>query len=642
VAENKDKADKKGFNPIKGVIKGVGGVAGTVGATAGNLADQATQTIAGTFATKAKSGQFEMQSPETLAQEFANYLARKNKGQVETVPIGDNQICLKLKENVLISGYYFFVFAPTADEALTTRLLSPEFQSQKPGAIALLVQEWQPTRLFLEDKLSVFVWKDAVRLGADHTAEDYLGAWLRDYTNFQFEKKDLIEGNDNDQSRSRRASYDSFFTGREEYAELIARSIVANRELESGLAWIFSISGQGGSGKSYLLEQIKRRYASRMLYVFVDHQSSEEANEENLIGLISELASHARADGCPTPNFDKKMTEYRRTLKKRDAEEGSRFGQIKDSFTSVSDSLSKVDYGKLANASKSQSIQRLFNFAESAVNAVNVFGGVGSAAAELGLGIYDRISKEQKAKDEAILGERLIREMTSALIKDFGEFADKQRKHYLFRRIVIVFDTYELIGSLADTWLRTLFLKDPKLQEVEPVVITAGRYEIMRFNTRWSEFQSQLKVIKLGCFSLEETANYVAKMGITDPARVEMIYNLTSGLPLFIHLVVNLSNEQQALTTLKERILEEIEEEYQQAFLDVAVADGFNRETLDLIFGASENKAKLFNRLLQATFVEPQEGRYGFLKEVRKVLGAFNQFSNPKRVEAIKQAVNSL
>jgi hypothetical protein len=635
VSEDNTKEKKKGFNPVKGVIKGVGNVAGFVGATANNTAGNALQNIGNTFAAKASGGQLGEQTPETLAKELENYLTKKNKGQLNLSKIGENQYALKLKESGLLSSSYLFIFAPCLDDVLTNRLFSPEFQSQKPNGIAVLAIEWLQTRTYLDEKLSVFVWQDAVRLGADGVAKDYLSNWLIDFTGYQFEKKDLIEGDDNDQIRSRRAAFDTYFTGREEYADLIGRSITGNRERDKSLAWIFSISGQGGVGKSYLLQQIRQRYSRRMVYIFVDHQASGDT-EDSLVGLMSELAARARADGCPTPHFDKKITDFRRSLRKQEGEEeGVDKDKVKEVFNTVSDNISKIDYGKIAKSTQNQTFKRLLNFADNAAGALNIVGGVSGVAVDVGFGIFDRVSKEQQSNNEAILGDRLIRELTAALIEDFTEFHEKQSKHYLMRRLVIVFDTYELIGSLADNWLRTLFLKNQKLQETNPVVITAGRYEIMRFNTRWTEFQSQLRVIRLDVFSLEQTRAYLAKMNITDETRVNMIYELTSGLPLFINLVVNLSNQKQALAVLKDRILEEIEPEFQPAFLDMAVPGGFNSETVQKVFNEPETAARIFNRLLQATFVEPEGNRYEFLPEVRKVLLGFHRLASPQRVETL-------
>ena len=93
---------------------------------------------------------------------------------------------------------------------------------------------------------------------------------------------------------------------------LIGRSVLSTDLAGQGLPWLFSISSQGGAGKTYLLNLVQQNYASRLLAAPLDHVDYAEAKAD-LINLLAILAARFRSAGCATPIFDKFTGNWPRT-----------------------------------------------------------------------------------------------------------------------------------------------------------------------------------------------------------------------------------------------------------------------------------------------------------------------------------------
>lgn len=616
----------------------IGNVAGQTGAVFGNVAEQTLHSIGNVadkasrkagllFADKIKNGEIAPFSASELAQAFAEWLGQESKGQVEFEPLAPEtgQFVVKFKAAGLVGKNYRFVFVPSADETLTSQLSATE----KQAALVMLAGEWPIARFSLEKELSLFIWQDGVRLGKDGSAAEYLADWLVNRTGYQFEKKDLIDDNSKAPVKSRETA---FFIGRDEIADSIGRAILGGGSAERMQPWIFSIWGEGGLGKSYLLQRTQQLFGPRLLYAQVDHQNPEDS-EEDFMRLISSIANKLRENGCPTPHFDRSNKQLLAAQQ--------RAAGIADNTSTISAADVSKNVGKLLGSTTTKKLAnkliknpKMAKFFNPAMLANVLLGEAGA----VGVNIFEQIRKEQQAKNDAVLNSRPIQELTEALIEDLQDFVEEQRKkYYLWRRPVLVFDTYELIGPLADQWLRTVFLKNPIVQALEPAILIAGRYELLRFNSRWSEYQSGMEVIKLDNFSRAQAKIYLEKLGVKDPARIEQIYELTGGLPLFLSLVAKLSSEEAAIRVLNERILEEIEPEWQNTFIEMAVPDGFNLDTVQQVIDDKEKATAVFERLSEATFVEGRGGLLHYLPVVRHVLLRYGELKSPEQMAAVRK-----
>ena len=562
---------------IKGkLFRAVGKAGGTVGkilTSAGHAAGTTGQRATLLFASSAEGHEIPQYSPKELAGRMANDLAS---------PLEVHGDCYHviLTEPGLLANQFVFVFGPT---------LEPVAGAQ----VAYIVTHWPVDRFEVDQNLSVFVWDRGLRLGPRTAAADYVSLWIRGWLGFVFDGRELIEKTPPVRSRG-------LFVGREAEMERLALLL---EEQGPDRKWIVSLTAHGGTGKSYFLERFERRYQARMLYAHIDHQNVEAAGGTvtTLTSLIHAVALKFAAGGCTTPRFDKAYGKFVRT-KKPDgpAPESGLVGMLRKAVRSGSGVLP-------------------------------VFG-----AAEASLKFYDSISEDARKEAEALANNSWIQKLTAALVDDLKPFVERQRRDYLlWRRPVLVFDTYELLAVIADTWLRICLLKNSVFRELGPLVITAGRHSLMRIDTRWSEHQEAILQLPLRPFDVEDAREYLLALG-TPAEKIDDYLPLTGGLPLYISLVAHCNSPDAAVRLLTGRVLEEVESEWRGCFLDAAVADGFNRDILARLLDPEKDVARVYERLTAATFVESQGGLWHFTPLVRRLLLRSLELESPERLREVR------
>jgi hypothetical protein len=134
-----------------------------------------------------------------------------------------------------------------------------------------------------------------------------------------------------------------------------------------------------------------------------------------------------------------------------------------------------------------------------------------------------------------------------------------------------------------------------------------------------------------------KAASYLEKLDIHEPEKVRDLYHWTGGLPLFLSRAASLSTEEKAVKVLSDHILEEVEPQFREAFLDMAIPDGFNFEVVRRVLGTGDDEqAKaVLQRLCEASFVEEQGGKLHFLPTVRQVFLRYDELKRPERVAQV-------
>ncbi len=591
-------------------------------------------------------------------QAFVSWLRQKDKGpvEVETIsaeknPTGQPLTLVRLKETGFMAQNYLFSFAPQAAKPLTEYLLKTASENIKYSGIALLAGQWPPNRFELEKELCVIVQQDRVRLGKDSAAADYVVDWVAEYSKTsKFEKRELIDSKGSELAQQQTRRTDLLFSGRHDALTSIASKVLATGAGKAGqpgaeAAWIFSVTGSGGVGKSYLLQQIESLYGPRLLCGLVDHESLsqielEAQGEASLVKLISTLAYKLKSNGLSLSRFENAHKDYlvMQSRKVASKTEDSSAVNATKSFTKA---LGGTDAKNIAKEISKHA--KGFSFLKHLPGVINI----GGTIAEMGFYVYDRISQEEQLKNDAVVSDRALVELTNALVQDLAKFVEEERKkYYLWRRPMLAFDTYELVGPLADTWLRTVLLKNPIFQSLDPLVIVAGRLELAKLSTRWSAYQSATKVIRLEPFDAETSQTYLAKLGTTDPQTIAEWQELSGGLPLFLQLLVSTGSEEEAIRQLKDRVLEEVKPEWQTFFIEMAVPEGFTLDTVKRLLTLNrkteddELAQQIYQYLQQASFVEGRSVRLQYLPVVRRVLLRYGEMTSPEKLEKVKEALS--
>ncbi|HKP54334.1 MAG TPA: hypothetical protein VJ183_16985 [Chloroflexia bacterium] len=156
-------------------------------------------------------------------------------------------------------------------------------------------------------------------------------------------------------------------------------------------------------------------------------------------------------------------------------------------------------------------------------------------------------------------------ELTNRLLADLQPISEKYR-------FVLMFDTYELIGTF-DEWVRERLL--PKLGE-RTLIVLAGRDSLE--GRGWQKYSSLMWQLELPLFSHHESRQYLERKGVTDTQVATNLADRTDGHPLILSMFAELAAQgevtgidmtrsaegkrviQQLLKTIKERVAENLRE----------------------------------------------------------------------------------
>jgi tetratricopeptide (TPR) repeat protein len=359
---------------------------------------------------------------------------------------------------------------------------------------------------------------------------------------------------------------------------------------------IISISGQGGVGKSTLLnrfigEMHESDFKDYCLTALVNERQTTPAN------IMEKFADQLPFRG----DFEKALSQYKETLRKLQSErEAAREALWRQATTDVAGSL---------------------------VKAVPVMGGMLEKVAGSTIGyIWEELHYRQLLKDAERL-EDPIRDLTKIFVKELNQVADTSVTAGLSRirrqrRVVLFFDTFEQLAAEAAPWLLDYFLETDISSNV--VLVVAGREVIDRSTPddpkRWLHYHDEniIHVISLERFTQAETQTYLAERGITDPTQVDTYWQLSRGLPLYLGLLT--SNQQGDVDPTKDvvdnflRWIPKQEQVKQRLALDAACfSRPFNQDDLAAFsYIPEQERSQLYLWLTGQPFIRssPQDGRY--------------------------------
>lgn len=448
---------------------------------------------------------------------------------------------------------------------------------------ALLVLSW-PQELITQPKdFGVMVWDEAGFVGERDAAVDLLQKWLIDHLGGTFPVKSVIGKS----SRKKHPPSVPIF-GREQELDRAVSLLQAPRKREDKNKSLLSLAAPGGTGKSFFLKALRARIAHRVVWAGVDHQGIEK--DESGVGLLgrilAELAKQLEDQSVDMGGFSKEFRSFRKRVEAVETgEPGGFFGHLKKA-------------------------------AESAAGINPVLGAVSA-----GVVFLTSWHQEAKEESEALAKDNAVKALTLAFKNDIKAYVEKRREEALcWLRPVLVFDTYEWLAPLIDTWLRTDLLADSFLEQTEAVLVLSGREHLLRTDTRWSEWQHQIANITLSPFDLNTTRTFLASMNI-DESRIESLYQFTEGLPLFLSLAAQIEQPDEAVKILTDRVLEEVPKEHWLDFQKASLLEHFHQHSLKRLFpDLSEEKLASLSKLLnQATFTVSHDGKQAFLAPVRRI-----------------------
>ncbi len=387
---------------------------------------------------------------------------------------------------------------------------------------------------------------------------------------------------------------------------------------------VISVYGDGGVGKSTLIAR------------FVDEARAPEYSEYCLTALVNERQTTPAAMMEKFAEQLRIRSEFRRAL--------ARYKEVLHKLQSEQETIQDAV------------LQRAPDFAGAAVEGVPFVGPLLRESLKM---TTERVLHEYRAGAARKDVERLedpIGNLTGAFVAELNRLAEAQvtlgaqwtRRR---RRIVLCFDTFEQLASEAAPWLLDYFLVADISSNV--VLVVAGRDPVDRSMPddpkRWLPYRdgNVIYSLSLNSFSEEETRAYLERRGITDPARINRIWRLSRGLPLYLSLLTSdPAHEVDPTADVVANFLRwipESEEVKRRLVLDAALfSHPFNQDDLAAFAYITEpERPALYRWLIKQPFVSRsnQDGRYSFHELAEDLFSRHIYQESPNTCYATRRAL---
>ena len=270
---------------------------------------------------------------------------------------------------------------------------------------------------------------------------------------------------------------------------------------------IFSISGQGGVGKTTLLKEFRRIAEEHGDVVAYVDEGMVTNRVDDVPEALHRLVEDLERQGCKFDEFRKQYKAYRIKKQEMEAEPEAPKGFVGDGVRGVM--KIGIEAGK----------------------GLVPFGGmvdsemVASKMGEMANYGFERF----RNRDE----ERLMRETQEVLTPLFLEGMGKVA---IDKTLVLLLDTYEVTGTFLDEWVRSLL--EERFGELgrSVLVCIAGRSPIDA--NAWAGWEDFVARSPLEPFTEVQAREFLGQKGILSEAVISEIWRLSSGgLPLLISMM---------------------------------------------------------------------------------------------------------
>jgi len=319
--------------------------------------------------------------------------------------------------------------------------------------------------------------------------------------------------------------------------------------------FIFSISGQAGVGKSYLLRRF-RSVADAAGCVTAFTNDEETDISATLAKLVEQLQPFTNA----FEGFLQRHRNYRQRREELEADPD-------------------LPPGAIAAAAKTAARVGLkLGRRAPAVGAVLDFVDDDSVADQFSEWV-SFLARKLTNKDDV----QLLRDPQSILTP---LFVDGLARMDECPAIVLLFDTYETTATWIDGWLRDLIDGHFGDLPANLIVCVAGQYELDP--ALWALYAAVIAKMPLDVFTTDEASEYLARRGITDPSVIAKVSQLSDRLPLLVATLAEVAARGNDLTELSltavQRFLKWIPDpDLCEIAINAALPRRFNEDVLEAI-----------------------------------------------------------
>ncbi|OCC10078.1 tetratricopeptide repeat protein [Streptomyces sp. PTY087I2] len=292
------------------------------------------------------------------------------------------------------------------------------------------------------------------------------------------------------------------FVGRRAQLTLFTENLAKDPFSEEAPAdFLFHVRGVGGVGKSTLLRQWQEAARRADAMTAVVDENDVHGVQQALVELIRQL----EAQGGPCKEFGKAVEQFRR-------EQAAQAEPLPvEGEASVS---SRV-------------------MTQAALGATSLIPGAGFVTAmanpEAAAQGLDRLRSQSRSRSQRRGGRGDETGLSRAFVAELERLCRRQRW------VVLFFDTWEQTARYLDGWLLRLLDEEFGPVPANVVIVLAGRDELAERD--WAPLRAHVVDVPLEVFTEAEARALLTSRGVTEPAVVEAVLQLSMGLPLLVELL---------------------------------------------------------------------------------------------------------
>ncbi len=397
------------------------------------------------------------------------------------------------------------------------------------------------------------------------------------------------------------------FIGREAFITLFRENLFFPPD-DDRRRFVLSVSGQGGIGKTSLLNQLFHLTTQLGLTAAWTNEL-----QENALAVMIRVVEQLDPEHRFFKKFHRRYRAYQRLCQGLEAD-------------------SQAPKGSLAAFVRQSLIKGALRAGHALPAAGTVLSLVGedTLAAQIEEGAK-YIARKLNNPDSRRLVQEPLAVLTPLFLQGLNSYANggmwSRFAAMVTRRrtgkdaIPLFFDTYERTGDYLDEWLRGILAGRFGEISSSVVLIISGRDELNR--DRWIPYWDCVATLNLEPFTEQEARLYLARKGVVNQRVVDVIVHLSGGLPL---LVATLAAERPSEPdqvgdpsgTAVDRFLKWIEDPTRRsAVVQAALPRSFNRDVLRQLVGEQE-VSTFFSWLITRPFVKEQAQAWRYHEVVRE------------------------
>ncbi|WP_433423558.1 tetratricopeptide repeat protein [Microtetraspora malaysiensis] len=347
---------------------------------------------------------------------------------------------------------------------------------------------------------------------------------------------------------------------------------------------LFSIHGDGGMGKSFLIGRLKdvARERGRLI-------AGVDENAFGVVEVMEGIAAHLDQQGVKLKRFSRELETYRK--RRHETDLGSEDGVA----ATLTKAATKITTGAV----------------ETFVPGGNLIGKAidPDQVNHLRAAAVDRLRK----RDDARLVASPVDELTPAFLEGLRD-ADKP--------LALFFDTYERTGVYLDDWLRAILDGRYGDAPLEMIVTVAGRRPLDPH--RWAPYLGVVADLPLVAFTEVEVRQLLAQKSVTDETVIDVIRAVSGGLPLGVAMLAE--QRPSAPDAVKDpsgglvdRFLQwEQDQEKRDFALAAALPRRLDQDVVAVLVDDGADPAELYGWLHAQSFVSSTSGRCQYHDVVRE------------------------